>query len=111
MEVKTRQYKRVDLVQVSGRVDSGTAPQFEAALQEIMSQDRFHIVVDMQGLEYISSAGLRVLVAGLKQTRRWNRGDLRLASVPPRIQDVLKLAGLDVLFQTFDTAVDAVGSF
>jgi len=52
-----------------------------------------------------------VLVATLKQVRRWNRGDLRLAALPPRIIDVLKLAGLDVLFQSFDSAVDAVGSF
>lgn len=111
MEVKARQLKRVDLVEVSGRVDSATAPQMEAALQAIMAKERFHIVVDMQGLEYLSSAGLRVLVAALKQARRWNRGDIRLANVPPRIQDVLELGGLDVLFRSFDNAVDAVGSF
>ncbi len=111
MEVKARQYKRVDLVEVSGRVDSSTAPQLEAVLQKIMSEGRFRIVLDAHGLEYISSAGLRVLVATLKQVRRWNRGDLRLAALPPRIIDVLKLAGLDVLFQSFDSAVDAVGSF
>jgi len=111
MEVKARQLKRVDLVEVSGRIDSATAPQLEATLQAIMGQDRFRIVVDMQGVEYLSSAGLRVLVAALKQARRWNRGDIRLANVPPRIQGVLQLAGLDALFHSFDSAVDAVGSF
>jgi anti-sigma B factor antagonist len=111
MDVKARQLKRVDLVEVSGRVDSATAPQLEAALQAIMAQDRFRIVVDLQGLEYLSSAGLRVLVAALKQARRWNRGDIRLANVPPRIQSVLQLAGLDAIFRIYDSAVDAVGSF
>lgn len=111
MEVKTQQLKRVDLVRVAGRVDSATAPRLEAALQEIMGQGRFHVVVDMQGLEYLGSAGLRVLVAGLKQTRRWNRGDLRLAQVPERIKEVLRLAGLDALFRIYDGTVEAVGSF
>ncbi len=111
MEVTTRQLKRVDLVQVVGRVDSATAPQLEAALQGVTAQERFHIVIDMHGLEYLSSAGLRVLVSTLKNVRRWNRGDLRLADVPPRIKEVLKLAGLDVLFQVYDNTTDAVGSF
>jgi len=111
MEVKVRQLKRVDLVEVFGRVDSATAPQLEAALQGIMAQDRFRIVVDLQGLEYLSSAGLRVLVAALKQARRWNRGDIRLANVPSRIKNVLQLAGLDAIFRSYDSAVDAVGSF
>ncbi len=111
MEVKTRQLKRVDVVEVSGRVDSATAPRLEAALKGIMDQSRFHIVVDMQGLEYLSSAGLRVLVAGLKQARRWNRGDLRLANAPERIRSVLQLAGLDVIFSIYPNLVDAVGSF
>lgn len=111
MEVKTRQLKHADLVQVSGRIDSATAPRLEAALQEIMAQGRFHIVVDMQNLEYLSSAGLRVLVAALKQAHRWNRGDVRLANVSPRVKEVLRLAGLDTLFRIFDNTVDAVGSF
>ncbi len=111
MEVKIRELKRVDLVEVSGRVDSATAPRLEAMLQELFAKDRFRIVVDMHGVEYISSGGLRVLVGALKQTRRWNRGDVCLADVPPRIKEVLKLAGLDVLFRAFDNTVDAVGSF
>ena len=111
MEVKTRQLKRVDVVEVSGRVDSASAPRLEEALQGILAQGRFHIVVEMQGLEYLSSAGLRVLVAALKESRRWNRGDVRLAAVPERIKGVLSLAGLDVLFASYDTTVDAVGSY
>lgn len=111
MEVKTKELKRVHLVEVSGRVDSATAPHLETALREIMAHEHFRIVIDMQGLEYLSSAGLRVLVWGLKQTHRWNRGDIRLANLPPRIKEVLRLAGLDVLFKVYDSTVDAVGSF
>jgi anti-sigma B factor antagonist len=111
MEVKTRQFKRVDLVEVGGRVDSAAAPELEEVLQEIMNEGRFRIVVDLQGTEYLGSGGLRVLISALKQVRRWNRGDLRLANLPERVQAVLQLAGMDVLFRSYDSTVDAVGSF
>lgn len=111
MEIKTHQFKRVDLIEISGRIDSAAASQLEAALQEIIAQDRYHIVVDMSRLEYLSSSGLRVLVAALKQVRRWNRGDLRFCNIPERIREVLQMAGLDVLFRIYPSAVEAVGDF
>ena len=61
--------------------------------------------------EEVGSAGLRVLVSALKQARRWNRGDVRLANVSGRGRSVLELAGMDVLFTMYDSTVDAVGSF
>lgn len=111
MEITHRTLKRVDLVAVSGRVDSNTAPDLEATFRSISDSGRFRIVMDMRGLEYTSSAGLRVLVSTLKNCRRYNRGDLRLASVPERIASVLELAGLDVLFKTYPDPAEAVGSF
>ena len=111
MEITHKALKRVDLVTVNGRVDSSTAPDLEAAFRAINDAGRFRIVLDMSDLEYISSAGLRVLVTILKNCRRYNRGDLRLASVPERIASVLEMAGLDVLFKTYPDAVEAVGSF
>jgi len=111
MVINTRQLKRVDLVELSGRIDSNTAGELEAALAAITGAQRFRIVVDMQDLEYISSRGLRALISTLKQTRRWNRGDLRLCNLPPRIAGVFDMAGLTPLFKIYDNTVDAVGSF
>lgn len=111
VDIQVKQYKRVDYVEVSGRVDSNNAGRLEETFNDITEAKRFRIVVDMQNLEYISSRGLRALIATLKETRRWNRGDLRLCNVPARIQEVLDLAGLTPLFRIFDNSVDAVGSF
>ena len=111
MEITHRTLKRVDLVTVNGRVDSSAAPDLAATLSSINGANRFRIVLDMTGLEYISSAGLGVLVTTLKNCRRYNRGNLLLASVPDRIAGVLELAGLAPLFKTFPDAVAAVGSF
>ncbi|OQY23665.1 MAG: hypothetical protein B6I34_04420 [Anaerolineaceae bacterium 4572_32.1] len=78
MEVSHKELKRVDLLAVSGRVDSSTAPELEATLRGIIDSGRFRIVLDVADLEYTSSAGLRVLVSTLKNCKRYNRGDLRL---------------------------------
>jgi len=111
MEIVSKQLKRVDLVELQGRIDSNVAAQLEESFEAITEAGRFRIVVDMQKLEYICSRGLRALIATLKETRRWNRGDVRLCNVPPRIQGVLDLAGFTPLLKIYGNAVDAVGSF
>ena len=111
MEIKTKQLKRVDIVELYGRVDSNSAAQLEETFKSITAEKRFRIVVDMNNLEYISSRGLRALITTLKEARRWNRGDLRLCNMPARIKEVFDLAGLTPLFKAFDNLVDAVGSF
>ena len=111
MEVTTKQLKRVDLVTVSGRIDSATAPELDRVLKSIVEAGRFRICMDFKDLEYMSSAGIKVLISTLKTCKRWNRGDLRLASLSPRIADVFDLAGLTPLFKIYPDAVQGVGSF
>jgi|YNPNPStandDraft_1061719.scaffolds.fasta_scaffold03312_5 anti-sigma B factor antagonist len=110
MEVTTEQFKRCDLVKVTGRIDSNTSPQLSKALESILEQGRFKIVLDMSGVDFISSAGLRVLISTQKTCKKWNRGELVLVGVPQRIKDVMDLAGFVPLFKFYDTAVEAVGS-
>jgi anti-sigma B factor antagonist len=110
-KIITKQYKRVDLVEIDGRIDSSTAPQLEQALANIIKEGRYRIVVDMSETDFMSSAGLRALLSALKQVRRFNRGDVRLANLPDRIKKAFDLAGLLEVFKVFDNSVDAVGSF
>jgi anti-sigma B factor antagonist len=110
MEISTKDMKRVSLVTVSGRVDSATAPDFEKALQSLIQANRCQIVVDLKGVDYMSSAGLRGLVTSLKAAKSGG-GDLRLAQPSVRVRDVLELAGLNVIFTVYDDIVGAVGSF
>ena len=110
-KVNTKQYKHVDLVEVSGRIDSSTAPLLEQALNKVMKDGRYNIVVDLAETEFMSSAGLRALIAALKETRRFSRGDLRLANMPPKINKAFELAGFLELFKLYPNSTDAVGSF
>lgn len=111
IEINHTRLKRVDLVKVGGRIDSNSAPELEKVLQGIMDDDRYRIVLSMEDVTFTSSACLRVMVSALKRAKRWNRGDVRLAEVPPKIKDVLNLAGLDELFKMYDDNVLGVGSF
>lgn len=110
-KIITKQYKRVDLVEIDGRIDSSTAPQLEQALANIIKEGRYRIVVDMSETDFMSSAGLRALLSALKQVRRFNRGDVRLSNLPDKIKKAFDLAGLLEVFKVFDNSVDAVGSF
>lgn len=111
MEVTTKQFKRCDLVTATGRIDSQTAPQLAEAFEDINEADRFKIVLDMSRVDFISSAGLRVLISTQKTCKRWNRGELVLAGVPQRVHEAMDLAGFLPLFKLFDEVVEAVGTF
>jgi anti-sigma B factor antagonist len=90
MNIEMRELKHVSVVKVSGRVDSSTAPELEKALQGLMDSDRNQIVLDLQETEYMSSAGLQVLVAVHKATKK-NGGGLCLAQPSTRVREVLDL--------------------
>jgi anti-sigma B factor antagonist len=96
MEVTTTQYKRCDLV---------------TAMEALTNNGRYKIVLDMSGVEFMSSAGLRVLISTQKSCKRFNRGEVVLACVPQRIFEALDLAGFVPLFRFFDNLTAAVASF
>ncbi len=110
LNVNVETLKRVDLVTANGRIDSSTAPQFDQSLKDIISAGRHKIVLDLSGVSYMSSAGLRSMVSALRECKK-NRGDVRIAAPSERVNEVLSLAGLDSLFQLFDDTTTAVGSF
>jgi anti-sigma B factor antagonist len=111
LEIATNQFKRCDVVQTSGRVDSSTAPELADAFNAIIEAGRYNIVFDMGGLDYISSAGLRVMINTQKTCKRWNRGEVILAQVPEKIYGALNLAGFVPLFKIYEDVTQAVGSF
>ena len=110
MEIATTEYKRCSLVSVSGRVDSNTAPAFEAALKNVIEGGQRNIALELSGVDFMSSAGLRGMVSSLKACKSGG-GDLALAAVSDRVGEVLKLAGLLSLFSSHDDVTSAVGSF
>ncbi len=111
MEITTKEFKHCHLVTVNGRVDSSTAPEFSQAMEALIEKGVYKFVIDMGALEYMSSAGFRALLGVQRSCKRYNRGEVVLASVPVRIREALELAGFTELFKTFPEPLEAVGSF
>ena len=112
LNITRESHKRVDLFTLSGRIDSSNANEFDAAVKSALAEGRHNLVLDLSGVSYMSSAGLRVIVAALRECKKLpNNGDVRLSSLSERVAEVLELAGLDSMFQTFDDTTAAVGSF
>ena len=111
MEITVQEFKHCDMITVKGRVDSATAPQLAQALETANEAGKYKLVVNMEELEYMSSAGFRALLAAQRNSNRYNRGEVVLVSVPDRIREALELAGFTELFKTFDEPLNAVGHF
>ena len=111
MEVSSTQYKHCSVVKIIGRVDSATAPKMAEKIEEITNASTFNIVLDLSEVEFMSSAGLRVMINTQKTCKRYNRGEVVLASVPENIYSALDLAGFTTLFKIFDDVLAAVGNF
>ncbi len=111
MDITTKEFKHCHLVSLKGRVDSATAPQFTQVMDSMIDKGVYKFVIDMSGLEYMSSAGFRALLSAQRSCKRYNRGEVILASVPSRIQEALELAGFTELFKSYPEPLEAVGSF
>lgn len=110
MEIQSQEYKRVAVVTISGRIDSATSTEFEAALQDAIAKGKRNLILDMSQVEFLSSSGLRVLVTTLKTLRKTG-GDICIAQPSQRARDAIDIAGLDVLFKSFDDREAAIASF
>jgi anti-sigma B factor antagonist len=109
--VSKKLFNRVDLLSTQGRIDANTASILDDAVKASIAAGRYRIVVDLSGTEYISSAGLKVLVGGLKEVKR-HRGDVRLCGLTKNLKETFVMVGLvPELFQVFDDVLEAVGSF
>ncbi len=116
MDITHKAYNRVDVIDVKGRLAADTKDELSSKIEEIFDAGRHRIVLDLKELEYISSPGLRVLIEARKRAREWKlsdleRGDVRIANLPPRIREVFDLTGFTPLFQVYDDLVEAVASF
>ena len=100
----------VAIMNVKGRVDSNTAPELDSALANLLNSDRNKIILNLEAVEYLSSAGLRALVRALKDAQA-SGGDLRLASVSQPIEVILRTVGMLQMFKLYPSEQEAIVGF
>jgi len=95
------------VVAVRGEVDIATAPKLREKLVELASQGAHKVVVDLEGVDFLDSTGLGVLIGGMKRLRGLD-GDLTLVCTQPRILKVFEITGLNRAFTIHETVDAAV---
>ena len=110
MKMNQRVEGDVTVLLPEGRIDTQAAADMDQALQGAVSAGSHKLVVDMSGVDYISSAGLRSLAAVLVKCRA-EGGDMKLAALNPRVTRIFRIIGFDVLMSLHDTAEAAIADF
>lgn len=110
MEVAVSVHGEVVVVSVSGSIDALTASELSDRLGAELEAGRTSMVGDLEEVDYTSSAGLRVLLAAMKDARQ-RGGDFRLARVRDPVLRVLDLSGFTSILKVFDDLDEAVRSF
>jgi anti-sigma B factor antagonist len=107
LDVTTRNIEDVVIVDVSGRMDAATSRDVETVLNSKIEGGSKKIVFNGEKLSYISSSGLRVILATLKRLRQ-DGGELALAALQPAPLEVIKMTGFDRIFTIYETSEQAV---
>lgn len=110
MDIQVEHRAPATVVRIAGNVDGITAEKLLSELQAHVGEGHIRLVGDLSGVQYTSSAGLRALLAVLREARR-NGGDLRLASVNPSVLKILDLSGFTTILKVYGDVDSAVASF
>ncbi len=104
--------KRIDsysLVDVQGEIDVYTAPKLREKLIELVAEGSYDIVVNLEGVDFLDSTGLGVLVGALKRVKA-NDGSLSLVCTQDKILKIFKITGLTKVFPIHGSIVEATSS-
>lgn len=102
--------RTVAVVRLGGQLDAHTFPSLEKYLDALLSAAYPMIILDVEGLQYISSAGIAVLLGFTQRTREAD-GDLRLCCLGENVRAVVDLLGFNKYIRMYDTVRGAVDSF
>ena len=101
MELAQTRFADVTVVTVNGRVDHANADAFKAALWPALGACKAggdQLLLDLSGLEYISSAGLRVLMLAAREVKQ-QQGSIALCSLQPVVQEIFEISRFNIVFK------------
>ena len=101
MEINVKSIGQVTVVEIAGDIDSNTAPQAQEQVLPLV-QPGSKMLLDMSGVEYMSSAGLRMLLSMYRQISRGD-GSIVLVGLSEEIKDTMSVTGFLNFFTTHDT--------
>ena len=111
IKVNTRQLSdAVYAVEVQGEIDVYTSPRVKETINELIEGGHYNFVINLEGVRYIDSTGLGVLIGALKKVREQN-GRIVLICTNPQIKKIFNITGLIKIFEIFKDETEAAASF
>ena len=102
--------KGVTLVKVAGYLDAHTFEQLDETINQLFQKNQFRILVDLSGVDYISSAGAGVFIGAL-QTAQDHEGNIVLMTPTAGVREVFDLLGLSTIFEIVENKEAALSTF
>ena len=90
----------IAVISASGFIDTTTAPELEKKLEEQLALNKYKIIVNLENIDYVSSAGWGVFVSEIREIRE-NNGDLVLVNMSPDVYDVYELMEFSSILKSF----------
>jgi len=106
LDVQTAQTGAACTIVLTGEVDVYTSPRLKQAIVDAMDAGCLNVIVDLEGVGFIDSSGLGVLVSGLRRVRERD-GTLRLVCTHDGILKIFRITGLDKVFPLFSSSEEA----
>lgn len=110
MEITTSTEKDILIVFVNGRLDASTSAELEKAFDAWVEDGKKDFILDLEKLEYISSAGLRTILASAKKLKAIN-GKMVFSSLKETVKNVFEISGFGSIFSIFNTKDEALEEF
>ncbi len=110
MEIAVSDVGEVKVVRIEGQLDTQSSPDAQAQLTQLIDQGATKLVVNFEKLDYISSVGLRILLAAAKQLKG-NSGELRICSLNKVVQKDFDISGFTTILTVTNTEPEALEGF
>jgi anti-anti-sigma factor len=107
MEIEERVKEDISIISISGRMDAISSREAEAKLEDLLNVNKTIVIINLEGMDYISSVGLRTLMIALKKQKS-NKGQLALIHLQPFVKNIFKITGLDRIFFIYSTEEEAI---
>jgi anti-sigma B factor antagonist len=111
MELVITELEQCHLLEISGRIDSYSAPRIDEVLDILIDDHHYNLIVDLNKVSYISSSGLLTFVKTQRKFKQNKRGEIVFVNVPNLIFSSFELAGFNSVFAFYDDVAAAAGRF
>ncbi len=102
ISLNEKENKDITEIRVDGVIDTVTSSELEQVFNSLMNRQRYKIIVDLSGVDYVSSAGWGIFISKIKEARN-SKGDIKLVNLSEDVYEIYELLEFENVLKTFDS--------